>query len=119
MLHDTTEELNQEMGGVEEEGCDVEEQEGGEAEGADAGSEGGNEDDNENGSDGGRDRKNQCPPLRFHTYKEAVKKYLLQHMDSDMVGRFRNQVTKCYTQGSKLKCCYNQENQSEENLIGK
>ncbi|XP_033505045.1 general transcription factor 3C polypeptide 2 [Epinephelus lanceolatus] len=84
VLHDTTEEQNQEMGGVEEEGCDVEEQEGGEAEGADAGSEGGNEDDNENGSNGGRDRKNQCPPLRFHTYKEAVKKYLLQHMDSDM-----------------------------------
>ncbi|XP_054473974.1 general transcription factor 3C polypeptide 2 [Anoplopoma fimbria] len=87
--HDTTEEDNQETGGVEEEeeaeeeGDAVEEQEGGENEGPDAGAEGGNENDNENGRDGGKARKeDECPSLQ--TYKEAVKRNLLHHRDSDM-----------------------------------
>ncbi|XP_070782154.1 general transcription factor 3C polypeptide 2 [Enoplosus armatus] len=88
--HDATKEENQEMGGVqeeeeeEEEGDAVEEQEGGDGEGPDAESEAGNDNDNENGRDGGRRRKDKSPPLRFQTYKEAVKKYCLHHTDNDM-----------------------------------
>ncbi|XP_073348340.1 general transcription factor 3C polypeptide 2 [Pagrus major] len=84
--YDTTKEENQEMGGAEEEqeGDADEEQEGGETEGAEAGSEGGIESNNDNGRDGGRGRKDRGPPLRFQTYKEAVKKYSLLLMDNDM-----------------------------------
>lgn len=102
MPYDTSEEENQETGGVEEEEEDAtEEQEGGETEGPDAASEGGNENDNENGKDGGRGRKDKNPPLRFQTYNEAVKKYFLHLSDNDMVGRFKNQVTKCFTPGNE------------------
>ncbi|XP_044024943.1 general transcription factor 3C polypeptide 2 [Siniperca chuatsi] len=83
--HDATKEENQEMGGVEEEGDAVEEQEGGDTEGPDAGSEGGNENDNENTRDGGRRRKDKTPPLQFQTYKEAVKKYCLHLTDNNML----------------------------------
>ncbi|XP_068565139.1 general transcription factor 3C polypeptide 2 [Cebidichthys violaceus] len=82
--HETTGDDNREMGGVEEEegeeGDAVEEQEGGESEGPDAGSAGGNE----NGRDGGRGRKDERPPLKCQTYKEAVKRNWLHHADSDM-----------------------------------
>ncbi|XP_070705564.1 general transcription factor 3C polypeptide 2 [Pempheris klunzingeri] len=75
--YDTNEEENQETGGAEE-------QEGEETDGPDGGSEGGNENDNENGGEGRRGRKDNGLPLRFPTYKEAVKKYYLQHTDNDM-----------------------------------
>ncbi|XP_022624983.1 general transcription factor 3C polypeptide 2 [Seriola dumerili] len=55
-------------------------QEGGEAEELDTGSEGGNE----NREEGGRGGNDKYPPLRFQTYKEAVKKYCLHHTDNDM-----------------------------------
>ncbi|GAA6235645.1 general transcription factor 3C polypeptide 2 isoform X1 [Lates japonicus] len=84
--YDKTEEENQEMGGAEEERGDAaEEQEGGgEREERDAGSEGADENDNANGRGGGKGRNNKNPPLRFQTYKEAVKKYSLLHADYDM-----------------------------------
>lgn len=87
MPYDTTKEENEAMGGAEdEEGGAVEEQEGGETEGPDPGSEGGNENSNGNRRDGGRGRKGSRPPLRFQTYREAVKKYCLHHTDNNMVG---------------------------------
>lgn len=96
--YDTTEE--EETGGVEEEeGGAVEEQEGEETEAPDAASEGGNGNNNENGRDGGRAKTDKSPPLRFRTYKEAVKKYYLHHTDNNMVGRFRNQDTQSFTRG--------------------
>ncbi|XP_041815137.1 general transcription factor 3C polypeptide 2 [Chelmon rostratus] len=83
--YDTTKEENEAMGGAEdEEGGAVEEQEGGETEGPDPGSEGGNENSNGNRRDGGRGRKGSRPPLRFQTYREAVKKYCLHHTDNNM-----------------------------------
>lgn len=77
--YETPEGENQEIEGVEEEREAAEEQDGEEMEGADA--EEGNENNNENV------RKDKSPPLRFQTYKQAVKKYFLHHTDSDMVGR--------------------------------
>ncbi|XP_035851352.1 general transcription factor 3C polypeptide 2 isoform X2 [Sander lucioperca] len=81
LAHDISEEENQEMGGVED-GNAVEEKEGGETE--DAESEGGNENDNRNGGGGESGRKDKGPPLRFQTYKEAVKRYCLLHTDFNM-----------------------------------
>lgn len=77
------------MGGAEEERGDAaEEQEGGgEREERDAGSEGADENDNENGREGGKGRNDKNLPLRFQTYKEAVKKYSLLHADYNMVGK--------------------------------
>ncbi|XP_051265270.1 general transcription factor 3C polypeptide 2 [Dicentrarchus labrax] len=75
----TTEEIQEMGGGEEKEGDAVKEQEEGETEGLDAESEEGNE--NENGR---RGKKDKSPPLRFQTYKEAVKKYYLHHTDNDM-----------------------------------
>lgn len=89
LAHDISEEENQEMGGVED-GNAVEEKEGGETE--DAESEGGNENDNRNGGGGESGRKDKGPPLRFQTYKEAVKRYCLLHTDFNMVGSFRSIV---------------------------
>ncbi|KAM9339283.1 general transcription factor 3C polypeptide 2 [Symphorus nematophorus] len=95
--YETTEEKNQEMGGGgggggEEEEKDAAEEQGeergGETEGPDGGSEVRNENNNENGRAGGRRRKNRNPPLKFQTYKEAVKKYYLHHTDNDM-GTFK------------------------------
>uniref|UniRef100_A0A8D3C8W2 General transcription factor IIIC, polypeptide 2, beta n=1 Tax=Scophthalmus maximus TaxID=52904 RepID=A0A8D3C8W2_SCOMX len=58
------------------------------AEEQDSGSEGGEENDDESGREGRRPRRrgrnNKRPPLRFQTYKEAVKKYCLHHTDTDM-----------------------------------
>ncbi|XP_068433274.1 general transcription factor 3C polypeptide 2 [Clinocottus analis] len=86
---DATEEDEQETAGVQEEEevkeKDVveeeEEQEGGETEALDAEAEGENESEG-GGGDGGR--KDECPPLLFQTYKEAVKKNWIQQMDSDL-----------------------------------
>lgn len=103
MPYVTTKEENQEVGGAEEEqeGDADEEQDGGETQGAEAVSEGGNENSNENGRNGGRGRKDRAPPLRFQTYKEAVKKYSLLLMDNDLVGRFKNEDKKCFTPDNK------------------
>uniref|UniRef100_A0A3P8UUY3 General transcription factor IIIC, polypeptide 2, beta n=1 Tax=Cynoglossus semilaevis TaxID=244447 RepID=A0A3P8UUY3_CYNSE len=46
------------------------------------GSEGGSE--NMNGREEATDPKNNCLPLRFQTYREAVRKYCLHHKDGDM-----------------------------------
>nr|XP_020473904.1 general transcription factor 3C polypeptide 2 isoform X1 [Monopterus albus] len=81
--YDTTEEENQEVGGVEEEEDAVEEQEEGKTEEADAGSDG-NENDSENRRGGGRCRKDKTPPLYVQKYKESVKKYSLHLIDNNM-----------------------------------
>ncbi|XP_059213002.1 general transcription factor 3C polypeptide 2 [Centropristis striata] len=83
--NDTAEDVNQEVGGGgEENGDGAEEQQEGETEGPDGGSEGGTEIDNESGGDRGRATKDKSPPVRFQTYREAVKKYTIHHTDSDL-----------------------------------
>lgn len=65
----------------------AEEAEGGETEQSEAAPEGVNGNNNESRRDGGRARKGQFAPLRFQTYKDAVKKYYIQLTDNNMVGR--------------------------------
>ncbi|KAG7509092.1 general transcription factor 3C polypeptide 2 [Solea senegalensis] len=71
-----------EGGEEEEEEVAAEEQEAGER---DTGSEGVDENGTENRRGGrGIGQNNKCPPLRFQTFREAVKKYCLHHTDTDM-----------------------------------
>lgn len=82
MPHDANED---EMGGREEDDGAAAGQKGGEAErdGGSGGSRG-------NESDGAAAGNESVLPLQFQTYKEAAKKYYLQHTDNNMVGALRH-----------------------------
>lgn len=92
------------MGAVGEELGASEEQEGGEAQAPDAASKQGDSSNNESGGNGGRARRDEFPPLKFQTYREAADKYYLHLSDNNMVGISRNQG--CWTASS----FYNQRN---------
>lgn len=82
MPHDANED---EMGGGEEDDGAAAGQKGGEAE-RDGGSGGSRGDE----SDGAAAGNESVLPLQFQTYKEAAKKYYLQHTDNNMVGALRH-----------------------------
>lgn len=67
------------MGGGGEDDGAAAERKGGEAE-PDGGS---------GGSDGAAAGNQSVLPLQFHTYKEAARKFYLQHSDNNMVGGLR------------------------------
>lgn len=70
------------MGGGEEEDGAAAEQKGGEAEG-DGGSGGSHGNEGDGAAAAGDEG---VLPLQFQTYKEAARKYYLQHTDNNMVG---------------------------------